>query len=78
MLQDHLTLQTFKLQEFRDEKLVTIAPDTLLIDAIALMHRESTSCVLIEQQGQLQGIFTERDLVKLTALGTEIFIFHYT
>ena len=72
MLQDHLELQTFELQELSDEKLVTVAPDTLLTEAIALMSQESASCVLIEQQSQLQGIFTERDLVKLTASGAEI------
>ena len=65
-------LQTFELKEFSEEKLVTVAPNTLLTDAIALMSQESASCVLIEQQRSLQGIFTERDLVKLTASGAEI------
>ena len=68
----NLERQTFELKEFSDEKLVTVAPNTLLIDAIALMSQESASCVLIEQQRALQGIFTERDLVKLTASGAEI------
>ena len=72
MLQDHLELQTFELKELSDEKLVTVAPQTLLTDTIALMSQESVSCVLIEQQSALQGIFTERDLVKLTASGAEI------
>lgn len=72
MLQDDLALQTFELKEFSDEKLVTVAPNTLLTDAIALMSQESISCVLIEEQEQLQGIFTERDLVKLTAARTEL------
>ena len=72
MLQDHLELQTFEIQELSDEKLVTVASDTLLTEAIALMSQESASCVLIEQGSQLRGIFTERDLVKLTASGAEI------
>ncbi|MEO1006325.1 MAG: CBS domain-containing protein [Cyanobacteria bacterium J06638_38] len=74
-----------------DRSPLTIAPDTPLVDAIAMMgqakgnscklgtheeiknsefqiasHRRS-SCALIMLEGELQGILTERDIVKLTA-----------
>lgn len=49
------------------EQLVTVSPDTSLIEAIALMNECNTSCVAVEKAGKLQGIFTERDLVKLVA-----------
>ncbi len=41
--------------------------DTLVIDAIALMNRAKSDCVLVVEDGQLLGIFTERDVVKLVA-----------
>ena len=72
MLPDHLELSTFDLKEFSDAKLISVAPDTLLTDAIALMSQEAVSSVVIEANCQLQGIFTERDLVKLTASGRDL------
>ncbi|RMF22590.1 MAG: PAS domain S-box protein, partial [Cyanobacteria bacterium J083] len=50
-----------------EQKTVKVPPHTKLTDAITLMNQENSSCVLIEAQGQLQGIFTERDLVRLIA-----------
>ncbi|MEM8780877.1 MAG: CBS domain-containing protein [Cyanobacteria bacterium P01_G01_bin.49] len=68
-----------------------VAPDTLVVDAIALMsqargkhcllgqedsvinmtpHSCDGSCVLVMDKQQLLGIFTERDIVRLTATGT--------
>ncbi len=68
-----------------------VTPDTLLVEAIALMsqtrgkscllpslntklvdiskHESRSSCVLVMQESQLLGIFTERDIVGLTATG---------
>ena len=62
-----------------------VTPDTLLVEAIALMsqtrgkscllpslnaklvdiskHESRSSCVLVMQESQLLGIFTERDIV---------------
>jgi CBS domain-containing protein len=36
------------------------------------LHGARSSCVLVMQDGQLLGIFTERDLVQLTALGVSL------
>lgn len=40
-------------------------------DSFALIARQA-SCVLVMQQGNLLGIFTERDIVRLTAAGVNI------
>ncbi|NEN95524.1 MAG: CBS domain-containing protein [Moorea sp. SIO3I7] len=79
------------LEEAIDHQPLIVAPDTLLIDIIALMSKERgkscslpnfdspsdqlsireprSSCVLIMHSDQLLGIFTERDIVRLTANG---------
>jgi len=70
------------------ERPVTVAPDTLVVDAINLMSQArghngdlsisdlpkfsplshtSRSCILVVSGTELLGIFTERDVVKLTA-----------
>ncbi len=67
MVQDCWQLQTLNLKELRDINSFIVTPQTFLTDAIALMSQQHSSCVLIEEQQQLTGIFTERDLVKLTA-----------
>ncbi|MEO0684235.1 MAG: CBS domain-containing protein, partial [Cyanobacteria bacterium J06649_11] len=56
---------------------IMVSPQTLLLDVIALMNqrrmnmksdnRSSCSCALIMQGAEILGIFTERDIVKLTA-----------
>ncbi|WP_066425717.1 PAS domain S-box protein [Anabaena sp. 4-3] len=57
---------------------LTVLPDTLLIDAIALMNQVNSSasdcsgCVLVVEQKQVLGIFTLRDVVRLTAAGVDL------
>ena len=55
------------LQKYSESKFLTVAPETLLIGAIALMNQHRSSCLLVESQHELVGIFTERDLVRLIA-----------
>ena len=59
------------LKKYSSSKFLTIAPDALFSEVISLMNQNHASCVLIESQHQLQGIFTESDLVKLLASGTD-------
>ncbi|MBE9067240.1 PAS domain S-box protein [Leptolyngbya cf. ectocarpi LEGE 11479] len=49
-----------------------VTPETLIGDAIAIMHQAQTSYVLIAEQQRPVGIFTERDLVELIASGQSI------
>ncbi|MEA5514323.1 PAS domain S-box protein [Nodularia sp. UHCC 0506] len=63
---------------------VTVTSDARVIDAIALMSQargsnqnlpttqEKASCILVVSQGQLVGIFTEWDVVRLTAIGVDL------
>ncbi|MBD2740916.1 diguanylate cyclase [Coleofasciculus sp. FACHB-1120] len=72
------------LHQAIDRTPLTVTPDTLATEAIALMSRAQASCVIVVQQQvsaekQTQvatqtpiGIFTERDLVQVTALGRDI------
>jgi len=56
-------LGTLKVSEFMipKEKLITITPDTLIEEAIQLMHDNKIGCLPVVDQGKLYGIFTETD-----------------
>jgi PAS domain S-box-containing protein len=55
---------------------LTVLPDTLLLDAIALMNPASSStvasCVLVVNETSLVGILTLRDVVRLTGTGVDL------
>jgi CBS domain-containing protein len=46
---------------------LTILPETLTLDAIALMRREKVDCLPVVHQGRLVGIVTERDFIDVAA-----------
>jgi acetoin utilization protein AcuB len=43
------------------EKLITITPDTLIEEAVQLMHDNKIGCLPVLEGGKLYGIFTESD-----------------
>ncbi len=43
------------------DKLITINPDTLIEEAVQLMHDHKIGCLPVLEQGKLYGIFTETD-----------------
>ena len=43
------------------DKLITITPDTLIEEAVELMHDHKIGCLPIVESGKLYGIFTETD-----------------
>jgi acetoin utilization protein AcuB len=43
------------------EKLITITPDTLIEEAVKLMHDHKIGCLPVLEGGKLYGIFTETD-----------------
>jgi acetoin utilization protein AcuB len=43
------------------EKVITITPDTLIEEAIQLMHDNKIGCLPVVDEGKLYGIFTETD-----------------
>jgi PAS domain S-box-containing protein len=50
-----------------DRQTPIVSPNTLVTEAITCMSQERASCVLVVQQQRLLGIFTERDVVRITA-----------
>jgi acetoin utilization protein AcuB len=56
-------LGTLKVSELMvpKEKVITITPDTLIEEAIQLMHDNKIGCLPVVDQGKLYGIFTETD-----------------
>jgi len=56
-------LGTIKVSELMvpREKVITITPDTLIEEAIQLMHDNKIGCLPVVDEGKLYGIFTETD-----------------
>ena len=48
----------------KDASLVTVSPDTTIFDALQVMLDKQIGSMLIEEQGEIVGIWTERDLMK--------------
>jgi acetoin utilization protein AcuB len=59
----HYLLGKLKVSSFmtRKEKLITITPDTLIEEAVQLMHDNKIGCLPVIEGGKLYGIFTETD-----------------
>src|SRR5260370_36542676 len=55
------------LSEVVSQPPLTVAPSTTLADTIHLMQRERRACVLVMENDQLAGIFTERDILMKVA-----------
>lgn len=53
--------------EIMQRQPLVIAPETLTLDAIALMRRERADCLLVVKEGRLIGLLTERDFINVAA-----------
>jgi CBS domain-containing protein len=53
-----------KIRDLEPSAPVCILPDSTLAQAIESMQQRKASCVLVCQDGRLEGIFTERDILK--------------
>jgi PAS domain S-box-containing protein len=51
---------------------LTIAPDTLVVDAIALLNGSQASCLLVTDKTKLVGVFTPQDVVRLVSSGIDL------
>lgn len=67
MSTSNFILNTLTLERGIDRDILTIPSNTLVSEAITSMSQVRASCILVVEQQQLVGIFTERDVVKLTA-----------
>ena len=67
-------LRKLKVSSFMTpkEKLITITPDTLVEEAVQLMHDNKIGCLPVLEGGKLYGIFTETD-----ALGHFVDVFGF-
>jgi CBS domain-containing protein len=55
------------LSEVVSQPPLTVTPSTTLADTIRLMQQERRACVLVMENDQLAGIFTERDILMKVA-----------
>lgn len=55
-----------------DRSPLTVASDTPVVDAIALLSQAQADCVLVVEESQLVGVFIEQDVVRLTASGMDL------
>jgi CBS domain-containing protein len=54
-------------------KLLTAAPETMVVDAAKLMAKKNAGAILVVENGLLVGIFTERDAVfRVIAKGCDV------
>jgi len=51
----------------KEQKLISIDPDTIVQEAVNLMVENNIGAMLIKENELITGIFTERDLLRLTA-----------
>ncbi|GAC1502623.1 MAG: hypothetical protein NVS2B14_15260 [Chamaesiphon sp.] len=67
-----LNYSAFLLHQAIDRHPLTVTPDTQVLQVVMLMSRLRASCVLVVAKQQLVGIFTERDVVSVTAAGIDL------
>ncbi|MDJ0592710.1 MAG: EAL domain-containing protein [Pleurocapsa sp. MO_226.B13] len=88
MAKDNLSFQLPSLEEIIEFNLLTIAPETIVIDAIARMNQprksdvsgglttnqsfSRSSYLLVLKQSKPIGVLTERDIVKLSATNIDL------
>ena len=52
------------IREVMTRQLVSVEPSTSVAAAVTVMGMQRVGAVLVMEKGQLEGIFTERDLVR--------------
>lgn len=65
-------LQSWTRSRAIDRQPLILPPRTLVTEAAACMSQCRASCVLVVEQQRLVGIFTERDVVRMTAADTQL------
>ncbi len=53
-----------EVREVMTEQLVTVEPSTSVAAAVTVMGIQGVGAVLVMEKGRVEGIFTERDLVR--------------
>lgn len=52
------------VKEIMVEKVVSIRADATVKDAVNMMNRHDIGCLIVDKNGEAQGIITERDVLK--------------
>ena len=52
------------VREVMSTDLVTVEPSTMMIEAVRAMSKARVGSVLVLEDGELVGIFTERDVLR--------------
>jgi PAS domain S-box-containing protein len=65
-------LDTLALEQVIERSPLMIAPDTLVVDAIALLNKTQASCILVVEDSKLVGVFSPKDVVRLVASRTNL------
>ena len=53
-----------KISQIISRQVISVSPDTVLSEAVAIMAASKISCIVVAEHNQPLGIFTERDLVR--------------
>lgn len=67
-----LSIHFLDLEPAIERCILTVTPDLVLLAVIERMSQTRTSCALVVEAKQLVGIFTEWDIVRLTAAGVNL------
>ncbi|MCS7094491.1 MAG: CBS domain-containing protein [Thaumarchaeota archaeon] len=57
-----------KVRDVMTSPPITVGPDTTIREAIDLMNRRRIRRLLVEEEGRIVGIFTQRDILALTRI----------
>lgn len=60
-----------KVNEAMTKNLITIPPDTTILDCTKIMLKNNVGGMLIKEGNQLKGILTEKDILKFFAQDTD-------
>ena len=59
-------------QKFCQRPIVTVPPETTILEACRVLERQQIGCLLVEEQGELCGILTGRDMaLRVMGLGRD-------
>lgn len=61
-------LRSVRIDDLPRRQVCRVGPDTSLGEVYRLLDEEHSVAVLVEEEGRLVGIFTERDILNRTAL----------
>ncbi len=57
------------IREILNSNIISVSPDTPVVEAISIMSSKNISCILVIQDKKPVGIFTERDVVRSLSIG---------